>query len=103
MPDPAATFSFTAPLWVWDGDAAWHFVTVPAAISDEVEHRTLGHRRGFGSVRVVVTVDETTWSTSLFPDRARGAYLLPVKRAVRDAASLAVGDPVAVTLELAAG
>lgn len=91
---------FTAPLWEWDGDAAWHFVTLPEELSDEIEHRTLGRTRGFGSVKVEVTVGGTTWSTSLFPDTTRGAYVLPVKKAVRTAESLRVGDDVTVRLRL---
>lgn len=92
--------SFSAPLWEWDGDAAWHFVTLPEELSDEIEHRTTGMRRGFGSVKVRVTVGDTRWSTSLFPDTARGAYVLPIKKAVRTAESLHVGGLVAVTLAL---
>ena len=91
---------FSAPLWEWEGDAAWHFVTVPEELSDEIEHRTIGVARGFGSVRVEVTVGATTWSTSLFPDAGRGAYVLPVKKAVRTAESLSVGDDVVVRLRL---
>lgn len=98
-----ATYEFTAPLWVWDGDAAWHFVTVPEDATDEIEARTAGLTGGFGSVRVEVTVGDTTWRTSLFPDTNRGAYVLPVKRAVRTAEGITVGDDVAVRIRLQVG
>jgi len=49
-------------------------------------------------VRVEVTVGATTWRTSVFPDK-RG-YALPVKKAVRRAESLDIGDSARVTLEL---
>jgi hypothetical protein len=91
---------FDAELWLHDGDAAWCFVTVPGDVSDDVEARTAGHRRGFGSVRVRVTVGSTTWTTSVFPDRARQAYLLPVKKEVRARESLDVGGRVAVTMSV---
>lgn len=93
-------YEFTTPLWLWDGDAAWHFLTVPEDVTDEIRHRTAGLRRGFGSVRVEVTVGATTWLTSLFPDAQRDAYVLPVKRAVRTAEDLAVGADVGVRLRL---
>lgn len=93
-------YTFTAPLWLWQGDAAWHFVTVPDDITDEIEFRTASRRTGFGSVRVEVTVGSTTWRTSLFPDATRKAYVLPVKKQVRDAEHLAVDTAVAVNLEL---
>jgi hypothetical protein len=93
-------FSFVAPLWRWQGESAWHFVTLPPDVSDDIEELTAPTRRGFGSVRVEVTVGETTWQTSLFPDSTVAAYVLPVRRAVRDAERLAVGDPVRVRIRL---
>jgi hypothetical protein len=97
-------YRFTAPLWLWTGgEAAWHFVTLPEEMADEIKAITDGgRRRGFGSVRVEVTVAPTSWSTSIFPSKETGSYLLPVKKAVRQAADLEAGDDVAVTLTLAA-
>lgn len=91
---------FTAPLWRYEGEAAWFFVTVPVDVSDDVRELTEGSRRGFGSVRVRVTVGGSTWTTSVFPDSKRGAFLLPVKKAVRTAEGLDDGDDVDVVLEL---
>ena len=91
---------FEAELWLHDGEAGWCFVTVPGEVSDDVRARTAGARRGFGAVRVRVRVGATTWTTSLFPDAARGAYLLPVKREVRARERLDVGDRVLVEVEL---
>ena len=96
-----ARWEFETELWLYEGDAAWHFITVPAEISDEIEGRTRELRRGFGSVRVHVTVGETTWSTSVFPDSKRGAYLLPVKAEVRRREGLSPGGLVRVGLSLA--
>ena len=55
---------------------------------------------GFGSVKVEATVGGTTWQTSLFPDSKRAAYVLPVKKAVRSAESIDVGDRTTVRLNL---
>lgn len=92
-------FTFTAELWRWSGDAAWRFVTVPPDVADEIRIVS-GPPRGFGSVRVEVTVGSTTWRTSVFPDSSAGTYLLPMKKAVRVAEDLEDGDEVAVTLRL---
>jgi hypothetical protein len=91
---------FTAELWRWQGDAPWHFLTVPGEVSDDVRDAA-GAPVAFGSVRVRVTVGSTTWSTSLFPHRESGGYLLPVKKDVRVREDLEVGEPVDVALELA--
>ena len=88
---------FEAELWLWDGDAAWHFITVPPDLSDDIEEQA-GERRGFGSVPVEVTIGSSTWTTSLFPDSKRGAYLLPVKKQVRTREGIEAGDVVTVGL-----
>lgn len=94
------TYRFTSELWRYQGEAAWYFVTVPGDVSDDIEARTTDIRRGFGSVKVRVTVGGSTWSTSVFPDTKRQAYVLPVKKAVRTAERVDDGDALDVTLEL---
>lgn len=94
------TFEFVAPLWLYPGDAGWHFVSVPGEVCDDIDALTAGNRRGFGSVRVTVTVGSTTWQTSIFPDSKSGTYMLPVKKAVRAAEGLSTDGDVAVRLEL---
>lgn len=96
-----AQFEFDAEVWLYEGDAAWHFITLPADVSDQIEARTTGQRRGFGSVRVHVTIGAATWSTSVFPDTKRGAYLLPVKAEVRRREGLSAGSQVTVGIDMA--
>ena len=93
---------FEAELWLWDArrDDSWTFVSLPPEASEEIRELTEGHRRGFGSVRVRARVGSTSWTTSIFPGSGGGPYVLPVKRAVRKAEHLDVGDLAAVTVEL---
>ena len=93
-------FEFSAPLWVYQGPAAWYFVTVPPEVSEDIRAVSDGLRRGFGSVRVSATTGATTWQTSIFPDRTTGTYMLPVKKAVRQSAGLRVDQTFTVSLEL---
>jgi hypothetical protein len=92
-----ATWTFDATLW---RDRAWHFVTVPEDVSDEVEERFGATAGGFGSVRVEVTVGASTWRTSIFPSMQQRAYVLPVKKAVRDAEGFAEGGAAPLTLRV---
>jgi len=96
------TFDFEAPLWVWEARRTerWTFVSVPEDASDEILERAGAFARGFGSLRVEVTVGGTTWRTSIFPDSQHRAYSLPVKRAVRTAEGLTEGEPVRVHLRV---
>ncbi|KGN29771.1 hypothetical protein N802_11350 [Knoellia sinensis KCTC 19936] len=92
-------FRFTAPLWQWDAKDGWFFVTLPNDAADQIAELP-GSGRGFGSVRVRVTVGDTSWSTSVFPDTSQGSYVLPMKKAVRSAEGLAEGDDVDVALDV---
>ncbi len=94
------TFEFTADLWRYTGEAAWHFVTLPHDVADDIDEITADARRGFGSVRVEVTVGSTTWSTSLFPDTRSESFLLPVKKSVRLAEGLQDGSTVTAQIAL---
>ena len=92
-------WSFDAPVWRWR-EGSWRFVTVPEDVSDEVDETVGGLTGGFGSVRVEVTVGRTVWRTSLFPSSEAGAYVLPVKKAVRVAEGLADDAVAEVTIRL---
>ena len=92
---------FDAELWLWEARRAqtWTFVSLPASQSEEIRDLAGGLRRGFGSVRVRATIGSSTWTTSIFPASQDG-YVLPVKRPVRVAETLDVGDTATVTVEL---
>jgi len=96
---------FDAELWIWDarrGDS-WTFVSLPVEASADIRELTGGRRRGFGSVRVHVVVGGSSWTTSIFPDSTRNAFVLPVKSGIRKAEGLEAGDVARVTVELIDG
>ncbi|BDZ64278.1 DUF1905 domain-containing protein [Agromyces mangrovi Wang et al. 2018] len=92
--------TFRAEVWQWDArtEEGWYFVTLPVGPSEEIADRPRPPR-GFGSVKVRVRVGGSTWSTSIFPDSKAGAYVLPLKKAVRKAEGIELGDEVEVELE----
>lgn len=95
---------FDSELWRRDARRAdtWTFVTVPPALSAEIRDRAAARPpAGFGSVRVRVNVGTSTWVTSVFP-AGPDRYDLPVKKAIRQAQGLSVGDQVRVRLEVLA-
>ena len=91
---------FRAELWEYSaGDpGSWYFLTVPAELSEDLRLEA-GPRRGFGSIRVEVSIGSTTWGTSLFPEAA-GSLVLPVKKSVRRAERLRAGTTCEVSLRL---
>jgi Domain of unknown function (DUF1905) len=93
-------YEFRGELWQYDGPAAWHFVTLPAEIADDIRNRLGPNVSAFGSIRVEATVGSTRWTTSLFPDKTQRTYLLPVKKGIRVVEDLETGDVVLVSLRI---
>lgn len=95
-------WTFQAPLWRWDGPSAWFFVSLPEPVADDIaDAAQTMPRAGFGSVRITAQIGSSAWDTSVFPDKGRGTYLLPVKKAVRTAHGIDEGDDVTITVTLA--
>ncbi len=72
------TLTFTAPIWLWSGGASatqWHFVTIEAEAAEALQATALmrrlesGRRRGWGAIKVRVTIGDTHWDTSAFPQK----------------------------------
>lgn len=94
---------FDSEVFIWDAPAkaTFYLTAVPPELSEEI--REIPRMpRGFGSVRVNATIGGSNFQTSIFPDSVRG-YVLPLKKSVRDAESLADGAPVHVRLEILDG
>jgi hypothetical protein len=93
---------FDAELWLWDARRveSWIFVGLPVDASEEIRDLAVGSRRGFGSLRVRVTVCGSTWATSIFRGSGGSNYVVPIKRAVGKAEALDVGDVATLTVEL---
>ena len=77
--------------------AGWHFVTVDEKNSKNIKEKCGKVRRGFGSIPVEVTVGETNWKTSIFPNKD-GTYVLPIKASVRKKEGIFDDDTISLTL-----
>lgn len=98
-------YKFSANIWLWPGEnAAWHFISVPKMESAKIAAlQEKKARRGWGSVKVEATIGKTAWTTSIFPDKKSGTYLLPLKCAVRKKEGLMVKDTVNISIVLMGG
>jgi hypothetical protein len=104
MPSSRFIFSFTEELWLYPGESAnWHFVSVPKDLSTEIKNKFGKNARGWGSLPVEVTIGESRWRTSIFPEKKSGTYLLPVKANVRAKEGLHAGMKVEVRIKLING
>lgn len=76
-------FKIKARVWLYPGLAGWHFISIPKKESVAIKKDFSASKRGWGSLPVIVTVGNTSWSTSIFPDKKSDMYLLPLKASVR--------------------
>jgi Domain of unknown function (DUF1905) len=93
---PAGELQFAGEIWHWRGPAPFYFVTVPDEPSADLHALSPSVTYGWGMVPVRARIGATEWKTSLFPKD--GAYVVPLKDAIRRAEGLDVGDTVTVQL-----
>lgn len=95
------TYNIVTKIWLWKGGkAAWHFVSIPKEISDEIKFFSHVPKVGWGSVRVSATIGKIMWNTSIFPYEKEGGYILPIKAEVRKKEKIGEGDDINLELEI---
>lgn len=88
----------TGEVWEWRGPAPYHFVTVPPHQAEVIADVAADVTYGWGMIPVAGRVGATRFTTSLWPKA--GAYVIPLKDAVRRAEGIALGDVVSVELHI---
>ena len=96
----AARYKVRSKVVPYPGMDAWFFAYVDKKQAGELKETYGKKARGFGSLKVKVTLGKTSWLTSIFPDKQSGTYLLPLKAAVRRAEAVDAGDTITFTLEI---
>lgn len=92
-------YTIKSKVWLYSGQAAWHFIGVPKKESEEIK-KAQKVKVGFGSVPVMVTIGKTRWKTSIFPDKRSGTYLLPIKAEVRKKENIMSENIVSLTIQI---
>ncbi len=93
-------FTFDAELFPWHSEkTTWVFVAVPSEVADAIDD-AVSITGGFGSIKVNVELGASSWSTSLFPSKEMETFVLPLKKAVRKAEGVDIGDTTSITIEL---
>ncbi len=96
--------TFSGDLWLSPGPGGWTFVTLPLESADQIRFVTGGQKtKSWGMIKVKATIGSSTWRTTIWPDKASGSFLLPVKAAVRRAEKVSAGDRVEVDMTVLAG
>jgi hypothetical protein len=95
------TFEFKAKVWRYSFEkTSWHFVSIPTKLTINIDRIFKDQKRGFGSLKVEVRLNETTWKTSIFPDKKTKTYLLPLKAEIRKKEKFSEGDMLKFEVEI---
>jgi Domain of unknown function (DUF1905) len=95
-------YEFAAKIWRYNEPGGWHFITLPKPLSAEIRVVAFSSRSSWGSIRVEARIGKSRWETSIFPDKEKGAYLLPVKASVRKQEGLTDGSRIRTGLTIMA-
>ncbi|MEM6813043.1 MAG: DUF1905 domain-containing protein [Bacteroidota bacterium] len=90
-------YHFSGKLWK-DNLGGWCFVTLPLAMSKEIRKNFQWQEEGWGRMKAVALVNEIRWNTSIWFDKKKNRYLLPMKADIRKSAHLKPDDTVNVDL-----
>jgi hypothetical protein len=93
-------------LWLWNAHkGSWHFFTIPPEVAASIKEKYGNLTKGWGSLPVIAVLkselgEKATLSTSVFPDKKSGTYILPVKKSVRKDLGVQEGDILEVVIEI---
>ena len=94
------TYTFTARVHVYPGEAAWRFVLLPLEMSLEIRAHLKHEEQGWGRLKATAEIGATRWETAIWFDTKAGTYMLPLKASVRKKEGIADGNEVMVNIYL---
>lgn len=93
-------FKMRAKVWCYPEAGGWHFLTLPNKQSEIIRKAFSTIKQGWGSLPVTVTIRQTVWKTSIFPDSKSDNYVLPLKAEVRKKEKIGLGDTITFLVEI---
>ena len=88
---------FSGEIIYWRGPAPFFFLPTPAKESKEIKAVSNRFTYGWGCIPVTATIGDTEWTTALIP--REGAYMVPIKKVIREKLGLDDGVKTAITLK----
>lgn len=76
---------------------SWFFVALEKELSQKIS-KTWKEQKGWGRIKVEVTIGKTTWQSNLFSEK-KERYLLVIKKPVAEAENLKAGDLISLTIQ----
>lgn len=91
-------YEFEAKPWLYDGPAAWHFISLPVELAQEIRSLLKSEEKGWGRLKATAKIGETKWKTAIWFDTKSNTYLLPVKSEIRKSERIEIGKSTQITI-----
>lgn len=93
-------YQFEGIVRLWPANEKFFLLPLPKDVSDEIFEISDGLTAGFGSLKVEAQIGSVVWRSSIFPDKTKGTFELPLKAEVRKKNGLVVGSIAICEIEL---
>ncbi len=90
-------FTFTSEVVEWRGPAPFYFIPTPAKHTAEFKSIASQKSYGWGVLYANIRIGNEYWKTTLMPKD--GAYLIPIRKAIRLELGLEEGKKVKVIVD----
>ncbi len=87
-------------VFVWPGDAGWHFVGLDKKTSSEIKQKYKNKIYGAGFIKIKASIGKSIWTTALFPYKTQEIYLLSIKKQIRKKEGVFQGDHLNIVFEI---
>jgi hypothetical protein len=91
-------YEFHAKSWRYDGPSAWHFISLPFDIANEIRENLKSEEEGWGRLKATAKIGNTEWKTAIWFDTKLKTYLLPLKAEIRKLENIEVGKPTSTCI-----
>jgi hypothetical protein len=91
-------YRFSGMLWTHPSPNAWHFISLPTELSNEIRRLLKSEEQGWGRLQISARIDETQWTTAIWFDTKLDTYILPVKSEIRKKEKLSIDMDIDVSI-----
>ena len=91
-------YTFTEQPWKYNGQAGWHFVSLPKELASEIRENLKSQEQGWGRLKATAKIGNSKWKTAIWFDTKMDTYLLPLKAEIRKREFIEIGKSIEVNV-----
>lgn len=91
-------YDFTGKLWKHSSNGGWFFISLPFDTSKEIRDHLQWQEEGWGRMKAKAVINEQQWETSIWFDKKKNTYILPIKAIIRKTLLLKEGMIISASI-----